>query len=203
MQFESYLLTHVTISLKSDLQLNTSLMNDSRIMSNIAKYAQLTVDAVFQGESSHFLFVFCNYYYIVYLITKHICLGWYLNGTEQVYEFLAAILETLQSFEIAGIKSSSDQALTTLYRTFNRIIMLKISDLEQGDMTAESINALLGKCIYHQKIILSVYNTDSEFLRCFCYHLYKFMLFTDESVRGTAMNVCLLPLYLLVIRFFS
>ncbi|RUS14042.1 hypothetical protein BC938DRAFT_477562, partial [Jimgerdemannia flammicorona] len=163
-QFESYLLTHVTLSLKSDLQLNTSLMSDTRIMGNIAKYAQLAVDAVFQG--------------------------WYLNGTEQIHDFLAAILETLQSFESVGIKGASDQSLSTLYRAFNRIIMLKFSDLEQGDMNANNIITLLNKCIYHQKIILSVYNTDNEFLRCLCYHLYKFMLFADESVRATAMNVC-------------
>lgn len=116
-------------------------------------------------------------------------LGRFTNGAEQTYDLLASILERLISPEFSGRSKPSNQTLQILYRSFNRMILLKISDLEQVDMPAEQIVAFLNYCIHHQKIILSARNTDLEFLRCFCYHLYQFLLVDDNTVKMDAANV--------------
>lgn len=113
-----------------------------------------------------------------------------MNGAEQTYDLLASIMENLQSPDFyARYGPSSPQTVATFYKSFNRMILLKISDLEQEDMPSEQISAFLNYCIHHQKIILSSRNTDLNFLRCFCYHLYLFLLFDDENIKNDAANV--------------
>lgn len=123
------------------------------------------------------------------MIDLYMPLGRFTNGAEQTYDLLASILERLISPEFSGKSKPSNQTLQILYRSFNRMILLKISDLEQVDMPAEQIVAFLNYCIHHQKIILSARNTDLEFLRCFCYHLYQFLLVDDNTVKIDAANV--------------
>lgn len=113
-----------------------------------------------------------------------------MNGAELTYDLLASIMENFQSPEFyARYGPSSTQTTAMFYKSFNRMILLKISDLEQEDMPSEQISAFLNYCIHHQKIILSSRNTDLNFLRCFCYHLYLFLLFDDENIRNDAANV--------------
>src|SRR4051812_43712676 len=63
--------------------------------------------------------------------------GWFLNGNDVNFEFLAMVLETLQNFENLGMKRMPDQALNPLYRCFNRTVLLRFSELEQFQSTNE------------------------------------------------------------------
>ncbi|KAG0176918.1 hypothetical protein DFQ29_005470 [Apophysomyces sp. BC1021] len=156
---ESYLLTHIAQSLKSTLQCEIELLLDSRILTNVAKFCQVAADAVLQGR--------------------------FMNGAEQTYDLLATVLEALHR----DFSSRNEQTVGVLYRAFNRMVLLKISDLEQGDFSTEQIVAFLNYCIHHQKIILSTRNTDNEFLRSFCYHLYQFLLVNDDAVKNDSINI--------------
>ncbi|KAF7722919.1 hypothetical protein EC973_002599 [Apophysomyces ossiformis] len=156
--FESYLLTHIAQNLKSTLQCDIELLLDSRILHNVARFCQMAADAVLQGR--------------------------FINGAEQTYDLLATVLETLHR----DSSSRNDQTVGMLYHAFNRMLLLRISELEQGDFVPEEIVAFLNYCIHHQKIILSTRNSDNEFLRSFCYHLYQFLLSNDDAVKGEAIN---------------
>ncbi|KAI8085818.1 uncharacterized protein B0P05DRAFT_466121 [Gilbertella persicaria] len=164
LQFESYLLTHISQSLKSSFQLDMELIYDQRILINMGKFAQIAADAVIQGRFKE-------------------------GGAEQTYDLLATLLELLHSDEVVNRYTASDASVITLYRAFNRMILVKISDLEQGDQDASKTVAFLDYCIHHQKIILSPKNADMEFLRCFCYHLYRYLLVNDERIRDAAANM--------------
>ncbi|KAL0082183.1 hypothetical protein F4703DRAFT_1739478 [Phycomyces blakesleeanus] len=160
--FESYLMTHISQSLKSSLQLESELLEDNRVLTNVARFCQIASDAVLQGR--------------------------FMNGAEQTYDLLASVLESLNTNNTSSRYGPSENTITMLYRAFNRMILLKISELEQGVIDSEQISAFLGYCIHHQKIILSPKNTDMEFLRCLCYHLYQFLMMHDDNVRADAAN---------------
>ncbi|KAI9309603.1 hypothetical protein BJ944DRAFT_154039 [Cunninghamella echinulata] len=164
MKFESYLLTYISQNLKTTLQLDAELLSKNITLTNVANFCQIAADAVIQGR--------------------------FVNGAEQTYDLLATILEALNTLETnTSRRGSSEQTTSTLLKAFNRMVLLKISDLEQGDMMADQIRAFLNYCIHHQKIIFSVKNTDQEFLRCFCYHLYQFLLSNDANIKNDALNV--------------
>lgn len=159
-------MTHIAQNMKSTLQLEMELLFDHRIISNVSKFAQLAADAVIQGRFKE-------------------------GGTEQTYDLLATILEILHTDDFYNRIGSNDASLIALYRAFNRMILVKISDLEHGELDTVKTTAFLEYCIHHQKIILSAKNNDMEFMKCFCYHLYRYLLSNDEKVRDAAANVSL------------
>ena len=140
------------------------LVNDQRVLVNTGKFAQLAADAVIQGRFKE-------------------------GGTEQTYDLLATLLELLHSDNVVNRYNANDTPVITLYRAFNRMILVKISDLESGDQESIKTVAFLDYCIHHQKIILSSKNADMDFLRCFCYHLYRYLLSNDRRVKDSAANV--------------
>lgn len=162
--FESYLLTHIAQNLKSTFQLEIELMLDPRVLANLAKFSQMAADAVIQGRFKE-------------------------GGTEQTYDLLATILETLHMDEFSSRYGINDASVTAIYRAFNRMILVKISDLEHGDLDSLKTVAFLDYCIHHQKIILSIKNNDVEFMKCFCYHLYRYLLSNDNKIRDSAANM--------------
>ncbi|KAL9550165.1 hypothetical protein PS6_005689 [Mucor atramentarius] len=162
--FESYLLTHIAQNLKSTVQLEMELMLDPRVLANLAKFSQMAADAVIQGRFRE-------------------------GGTEQTYDLLATLLEILHMDEFSSRYSANDASVVAIYRAFNRMILVKISDLEHGDLDSLKTVAFLDYCIHHQKIILSAKNNDMEFMKCFCYHLYRYLLSNDDKVRDSAANM--------------
>ncbi|KAJ2958896.1 hypothetical protein NQZ79_g5615 [Umbelopsis isabellina] len=159
-KFNTYLLTHLNLTLKTSVQLDPSVLLRQVVMANIAKYAQFLVDNVVQG--------------------------WFTNGMEQTYDLLATILELYQS-EAEGKVNKT--AVLALFKAFNRMILLRISDLDSGKASPIQIVDFLNHCIHHQKILFNASNTDMDFLRCFCYHLYIFMQIRDPTVQATTMNL--------------
>ncbi|CAG8486905.1 4172_t:CDS:10 [Ambispora leptoticha] len=163
-QFESYIYLHVVAYLKSTLQLDLSLLADQRVFSNTARFAQHAVDAIYQG--------------------------WFLNGRNQLYELITIVLEATQRQEEAnGKQRASDSTMNTLYRSLNRIIVFKLHEISQISPEVSMIIEMLTQLIYHQKIIFGQYNTDIDFLRCLCYHLYKFLLYENQDVKKSSMSI--------------
>ncbi|KAI8981097.1 hypothetical protein BDB01DRAFT_724328 [Pilobolus umbonatus] len=162
--FESYLLTHIAQKLKGIIQLEMEILYDHKILINMTKFCQMAADAVIQGRFRE-------------------------GGAEQTYDLSVTLLELLHNDEFTSDYSNYDASIGLLYKSFNRMILVKISDLEHGDLDIVKIVAFLDYCIHHQKIILSVKNTDIEFLKCFCYHLYRYLLSSDEGIKNTAANI--------------
>lgn len=185
MRFDNFMMTHIVQSLKSTLQFDVDLLSESRSLANVAKFCQIAADAVLQGKSKRNSLssrAHSEHVYIVFL-------GRFVNGAEQTYDLLASILENLHASDFFGRSGPSSQTVTALYKAFNRMILLKLFDLEQNDLATEQTTAFLTYCIHHQKIILSARNTDLDFLRCFCYHLYQFLLSDNDAVKNDAASV--------------
>ncbi|CAG8445955.1 14997_t:CDS:10 [Cetraspora pellucida] len=147
-------------SLKITLQLDSNLLTDQRIIANVARFSQMAVDAIYQG--------------------------WFSSGRDQMYEFITAILERID--ETNG-KRVNDQWIAALYRSLDRMILFKLSEIENTSADASIITEVLEKLIYNQRVILSPYNTDVDFLRCLCYHLYKFLIYDSQDVKTNSTNV--------------
>ncbi|KAG9303640.1 hypothetical protein G9A89_018537 [Geosiphon pyriformis] len=163
-QFESYIYLHVVAYLKSTLQLDSNLLADNRVFTNTARFTQLAVDAIYQG--------------------------WFLNGRNQLYELITIVLEATQrDDEASGKQRANDSSLATLYRSLDRIIIFKLFEINQISAEVSMIVEMLNQLIYHQKIILSLYNNDTDFFRCLCYHLYKFLLNENSEVKKSSMSI--------------
>jgi hypothetical protein len=153
-------MTHISQTLKCEFQLDTKPLFDQRILSNVAKFSQASADAVIQGR--------------------------FKGGTEQTYDLLATVLEII----LAGDPPRAlDSSIALIYGSLNRMILVKIANLEQDEGDAQKLIAFLDYCIHHQKVILSEKNSDVEFLKCFCYHLYGCLTSNNESVQESAVNV--------------
>ncbi|CEP07883.1 hypothetical protein [Parasitella parasitica] len=161
--FESYLLTHIAQRLKSTFQVEMESLLDPRVLANAAKFSQMAADAVIQGRFRE-------------------------GGAEQTYDLLATLLEILHTDD-TGRYAVNDASVIAIYRSFNRMILVKISDLEHGDLDSQRTVVFLEYCIHHQKIILSAKNNDMEFMRCFCYHLYRYLLSSDDTIRDAAASM--------------
>ncbi|CAI2171444.1 16368_t:CDS:10 [Funneliformis geosporum] len=162
-KFESYILQHVVGCLKTTLQIDKNLLMDQRIIANVSRFSQIAVDALYQG--------------------------WFLDGRNQMFGFLTIVLEGIQHTDDAIGKRSSDQCINSLYRSLNRIILFGLSEIDQMSIDASIIDEILDKIIYHQKVIFSPYNTDIDFLKCLCYHLYKCLLYDNQEIRTTSTNI--------------
>ncbi|CAG8477297.1 10337_t:CDS:10, partial [Diversispora eburnea] len=162
-QLESYILLHVLGSLKSTLQLDMNLLNDHRIVANVARFSQMATDTIYQG--------------------------WFLDGCNQMYDFITIVLEGIQRIDEPIGKRFNDQWISILYRSLDRIILFKLSEIDQTSTKTSVIIEILEKLIYHQKVIFSPFNTDPDFLKCLCYHLYKFLLYDHQEVKTNSTSI--------------
>lgn len=106
-----------------------------------------------------------------------------------MYEFITIVLEGIQRIDDSNGKRTSDQWSNTLYRSLDRIILFKLSEIDPASTEASVIIEILEKLIYHQKVIFSPLNTDLDFLKCLCYHLYKFLLNDHQEVKTNSTSV--------------
>jgi hypothetical protein len=69
-----------------------------------------------------------------------------------------------------------------LFKSLNRTILLMLKSSEQ---LIDGLNKLL----YHQRVVLSPLNTDTEFFFSFSQLTYRMMLHDNEELKLTVMNV--------------
>ena len=100
-----------------------------------------------------------------------------MSGRNQIYDLITIVLEGVQHIEDNNGRRANDSWISSLYRSLNRLILFKLSQLDQTSNDGGIINELLEKFIYNQKIIFGPYNPDVDFLKCLCYYLYKFLFF--------------------------
>ncbi|KAI8967890.1 hypothetical protein BDF20DRAFT_828851 [Mycotypha africana] len=162
--FESFLMTHILQRLKATAQLDTHLLLDSHVMANLSKFLQVSADAVIHGKFRE-------------------------GGIEQTYDLLATILEILHTDSFTGYYGGNDASVMLLYKSFNRMVIAKLSDLEYNNFEPAKIDEFIHHCIHHQRIILSAKNTDLELLKCFCYHLYRYLFVADNKIRDAATSL--------------
>src|ERR1700722_8786637 len=94
------------------------------------------------------------------VLTRYV--GLFANGMEQTYDLLATILETCQTTMGGKFNSSSQVAINVLFKAFDRMVLLRISDLYANRASAKQIVDFLNHCVHHQKLLLSSANYDMD-----------------------------------------
>lgn len=125
------------------------------------------------------------------IVTTNSTLGWFLGGTEPLLDLVGTILEYLQRPDIAKQKSVRlcTQTLTTLRTTVGRLVLFRLSELDDLAADAKQIINFLQRIMYWQTIILSPENTEGEFTRLICYLLYSRLIDHRHQIRLAAADV--------------
>lgn len=163
--FETYLLRNTLNHLNNSLGFNMGMLCEPRILTNIGRFALHMTDCVYEG--------------------------WFLNGAEALLDFIGAVLEYLQRPEVAKQKSVRlcSQTITNLRTVVSRLVLFRLSELEDPKSDAKKVVNFLGKIMYWQAVILSPENTDGEFTRLILYLLYTRLIGQSEDIKLAAVNV--------------
>ena len=136
---------------------------------------------------------FCSY-----LVDK-VCSGLFAHGGKFTFNFLVELLEKLEGVDISygenqnkiatnlASKSKMKAEVQMIYRALNRTT-IQILGVPHGK-TREDFMYVIQTTIFHQQIVLNLWNNDNEFIFVVCHLLYKFLLDDNKQLREGAMNV--------------
>ena len=162
--FESYVLVHTLTQLWHHLQLNQSLLVETKVLSNLSRYSQHMSEAVFEG--------------------------WFINGAQPLLEFTGKVLEYLQQPEVSSMKAVRlcSQHTNTIRVVFLRVCLWRLSQLDEIADEADA-TTFLDKMNYWQTILFSSENQETLFIRRICFLLYVKLLSTVKPVRLAAARL--------------
>ncbi|KAI5362388.1 Putative BEACH domain, PH-like domain superfamily, PH-BEACH domain, BEACH domain superfamily protein [Septoria linicola] len=156
--FESYVLVHALSQLGSHLRLNQTLLTETRVLTNLARYAQHMAEAVSEG--------------------------WFIDGAQPLLDFTGEILEHLQQPGIAEVKAVRlcSQSTTAIRVVFLKATLWRLAELNE-DAGEKDVSKFLEKMTYWQTILFSSENQESMFTKLICYLLYHKLVSSVQSVR--------------------
>lgn len=162
--FESYVLVHTLSQLWNQLQLNQALLQETKVLTNLGRFCLHMAEAVFEG--------------------------WFINGAQPVIDLIGKLLDYLQQPDIASLKNVRlcAQATNTMRIVFLRVMLLRLSELDEVENEAEAI-AFLNQMNYWQTILFSSENQETPFIRLMCYLLYMKLSSGVQSVRLAAARL--------------
>ncbi|KAG5755223.1 hypothetical protein H9Q70_002154 [Fusarium xylarioides] len=162
--FESYILKHVIAQLTNNVQLNQKAICEPRVLTNLSRFCTHMSEAIFEG--------------------------WFMNGAEAMIDFVGMLLEFLQRPDISNLKSVRlcSQAVATIRSCLLRIILLRLSDLDNQETTLVEAKQFMDKMVYWQMSILGCFTSEDEFLKLFWYQLYTKLIGDKMPLRVAAAN---------------
>jgi len=162
--FETYVLRNALSQLGNTIQLDQKVLWEPKVLTNIARMITHLAEALYEG--------------------------WFLSGVEAVLSFAGTILEYLQRPEVAKLKSVRlcSQAVHAIRTVVLRIVILRLSELDDSNSEKE-ITTFMDRLCYWQTVLLTPEETQAEFLRLICYHLYTKLISTHVQVRLTAASL--------------
>ena len=161
--FESFILSNTLSHLGNTIKLNQKHLWEPRVLTNLARLATHIGEAIYEG--------------------------WYIDGTGSLLDFLGSVLEYLQRPDISNMKSTRlcSQLISTMKEVLLRVVLLKLSELDDS-MPLHQTVSFLEKLIYWQTVLLTIDDTNEDFLTSLCYLLYGKLVSRGELVRMTAAN---------------
>ena len=162
--FESYTLVHTLTQLWNHLQLDRSLLLETRVLTNLSRYIQHMSEAVFEG--------------------------WFIDGAQPLLDFTGNILEHLQQADIAGSKNVRlcSQNINSMRIVFLRVCLWRLAELDESTNEAEA-TSFLNKMNYWQTILFSSENQETLFIRLICFLLYMKLVSDVQVVRLAAARL--------------
>ncbi|KAK9464583.1 hypothetical protein V1512DRAFT_255310 [Lipomyces arxii] len=162
--FETYLFRNTVSQLNTTIFLNMSMLCDSRLLTNFGKFAQQLMDSVFNG--------------------------WFLGGAEPSIDLLGRVIEYLQQPDIESLKVVKMRHFVVLglRTTFMKLVLFRLSELEDTQAQPNSVVEFLEKILYWQNVLLSPAFTDDGMIKLICYMLYRQLISTNDRVRNLAVD---------------
>ncbi|KAG0040780.1 hypothetical protein BGZ82_009762 [Podila clonocystis] len=116
------------------------------------------------------------------LIVDLTCQNWFVGSYLIQFDLIANVLEII--FQDARPDAVRTQLTSLLYR----LVCYTLGQCQNGtEIQTVKLEALLDKCIYFQKILLSSSPGDVEFMKCLILHLFSFLPDADQKTRSTMM----------------
>ncbi|KAH8198726.1 hypothetical protein TruAng_007090 [Truncatella angustata] len=164
--FESFVLQRTINHLSTALKLDWKLLQEPKILTNMARFSLHMVEAIFEG--------------------------WFMNGTASMLDFAGLLLEHLQKPEIARLKTVRlcNQAVSTIRGSFLKLILLRLSEMDDPQTTDLEANFSMNKLLYWQMVVLDSLSVEDDYMKLLWYQLYiKLVDDSREAVRLAAVNI--------------
>lgn len=162
--FESYVLINALSQLGSHLRLNQQLLLETKVLTNLSRYAQHMAEAVSEG--------------------------WFIDGAQPLLDFTGEILEHLQQPQIASVKSVRlcSQSTNAIRVVFLKATLWRLAELDE-DADEKDVGNFLLKMTYWQTILFSAENQETLFTKLICFLLYHKLVSGVKSVRLAAAQL--------------
>ncbi|KAI8632850.1 beige/BEACH domain-containing protein [Xylariaceae sp. FL1651] len=163
--FESYVLNSTIVHITSIIKLGWKALTEPRILTNLSRFCLHMVEAIFEG--------------------------WFINGTEPMLDFAGLLLEHLQRPDVAKLKTIRlcSQAVSTIRNCFLKLVLLRLSEMDDPQPNNTDANSFLDKILYWQNVVLESLSIDDEYMKLLWYQLYNKLVDTREVVRLAAVNL--------------
>lgn len=163
--FESYVLRNTISQLNNTVQLDQRLLLEPKVITNMARFCLHMGEAVFEG--------------------------WLLGGAEPLLDFAGSLLEHLQRPDISRIKSVRlcNQAIASIRSVFLRVVLLRLSEIDDANVSEDEALEFMNKLLFWQTIVLSSEFREEDFLRLVCYQLYTKLVDSRTKIRLAAANI--------------
>ncbi|KAI1852047.1 hypothetical protein JX266_002900 [Neoarthrinium moseri] len=163
--FESYVLQRTINHLSTSIKLDWKLLSEPRVLTNMARFSLHMVEAIFEG--------------------------WFMNGTESLLDFAGLLLEYLQKPEVARLKTVRlcSQAVSTIRGSFLKLILLRLSEMDDPETADMDANFSMNKVLYWQMVILDSLSVEDDYMKLLWYQLYVKLVDSREAVRLAAVNI--------------
>ena len=162
--FETYILRNALSQIGNSIKLDQKLLWEPRVLTNIARLAMHLAEAIYEG--------------------------WFIDGADDTFDFLANILEYLQLPDVSTMKSVRlcSQIIANVRAILLRIVLLRLSELDES-ASSKRLIAFLDKLAYWQTVLLPAQESGDEFLRLFCYLLYARLDSHEVQVKSSTANL--------------
>ncbi|KAJ3336562.1 hypothetical protein HDU93_002592 [Gonapodya sp. JEL0774] len=117
----------------------------------------------------------------VNLLVDQLYIGWLADSADAVQELVVFIVESV----LLNDPRNSKPELQELYPALNRVILFRFH--KDMDKSESDLLALIERLLYHQKVVLSNENNDSEFFACLLHHLWRLLLLSNADTLKPAL----------------
>ncbi|KAK7734740.1 Beige protein-like 1 [Cytospora paraplurivora] len=163
--FESYVLRHAISHLRTVIEANQTVLHETKVLTNMSRFTVHILDTIFEG--------------------------WFMNGAQQMTDFLGTILEYLARPDVASLKSVRlcSQAVAVLKASFVKLLLLRLSDTNDAQVSEADNLAVLSKLYYWQIVLLDCLSTEDDTMRLVWYQLYGKLIDAREPIRLAAAGI--------------
>lgn len=163
--FESYILRNTITHLANSIQLQMRIVCEPKILTNLARFTTHITEAVFEG--------------------------WFMGGEDSLMEISGMLLEYLQRDEVARLKSVRlcNPAIATIRRCFLKVILLKLSAIDDPQTTDSEADDHMHKVLIWQPALLGCLTGDDDQVRLIWYQLYAKLVDEREPIRLAAASI--------------